>query len=31
MMEARAPHAQLFCGLFLRQLEREPSPAEMIA
>jgi hypothetical protein len=31
VLEAGSPHAQLFGGLFLRQLEREPSPAEMIA
>ena len=31
LVKAGAAHAQLLGGLFLRQLEREPSPAEMIA
>ena len=31
LVKAGAAHAQLLGGLFLRQLEREPSAAEMIA
>jgi hypothetical protein len=31
VVEAGAAHSQLFGGFFLRQLEREPSSAEMIA